>query len=271
MNFDVVIPTANNIASKKFSLYFTIRSILAQSIQPKQIIVVENLDIDATRQILNKEFGDLIIVIDGTHKSENISYARNLGASYCNNEVILFMDDDVIIGKNDIFKIVIENMEHIDFYCGAKRFWTNTEWDKIIDKSYPMNHIQLILNAKSFLPKSIDRYSGKQSFHEYSYIGHFGAIKRSTFTIMKGFDENFQSWSHQDTDLMMRLCVEKCHFRLMNSDGIFIYHLSHAADKSKSKERNKDLFDSKQNELGVKFNVNHFFGNFDDDSYSILS
>ncbi len=80
MQIDVVIPTCNNFETKKFSRYYTPRSILSQSCQPKNIIIVENISYENTRLQIEKEFGSLVRVVDGTQNPKNISYVRNLGA-----------------------------------------------------------------------------------------------------------------------------------------------------------------------------------------------
>lgn len=271
MSFDVIIPTCSNISNKHFSLYFTIRSLLNQSLQPQNVIVVENLNYHETRFEIEKEFGKLVSVIDGTAKVNNISYSRNLGARFANSDLLIFMDDDVVLGYHTHFEKIVKNMNGLDFYCGAFRYWTKTDWPHYLDRFFPIAHIRHILRHKSFLPKSVDRLTGEPNFHEYSFIGHFGAIRRQCFSEVGGFDERFLSWSYQDTDLMMRLCHANFIYDLMCNDDIFIYHLSHAVDKSASRETNKALYDENQKNLGVNFHLNHFFGIFDDDNYAILT
>jgi glycosyltransferase involved in cell wall biosynthesis len=271
MEIDVVIPTYNNNKLKKFSLYFTIRSILAQSVQPRNIIIVENCNLSETKKIIHNEFGKLVNIIDGTLIPENISFARNLGVKHGYSELIIFIDDDVVIGRNDTFEKIIKKMKFLDFYCAAERYWTYPDWNTYLERSFLINHIQHILYQKSFLPKSVDRSTGEQSFHEFTYIGHFGAIRRDVFEKNNGYDENYCGWSYQDTDLMMRLCADRYNFELMYLDNISVYHLAHAVDKSHYININKDLYLKKQKKLGIEFHLNHFFGIFNDDEYSILS
>jgi GT2 family glycosyltransferase len=202
---------------------------------------------------------------------KNISYARNLGAKQGNAELILFIDDDVVVGRNHFFELIIARMRNLDFSCGARRYWTRTDWSSYLEKTYSITHIQNILHYKTYLPKSVERITGNPSFHEFSFIGHFGAIKRSVFEKVNGFDELFKEWSYQDTDLMMRLCADGFQYGLLHYDEISVYHLSHGVDKFAFQEINKNLFLEKQAQLGINFRLNHFFGIFDDDSYSILS
>lgn len=271
MQFDVIIPTYNNFEVKNNSLHYTLRSILSQSVQPKKIIIVENFDFEKAKYQIEIEFGKLISVIDGTSVPKNISYARNLGVQHGDAELIIFMDDDVVIGNNNSFEQMIAKMKNLDFCCGAMRYWTRTNWIDYLNKSYSITHLRNILKYKTYLPKSIERLSGNPSFHEYSFIGHFGIIKRTVFQNVNGFDETYKEWAYQDTDLMMRLCIENFQYDLLCNDYIAVYHLSHKVDKTKFQDINKEIFLQKQKELGIKFHLNHFFGIFDDDKYSILS
>ena len=271
MKFDIVIATSNNIESKHSSLYFTIRSILSQTILPEKIIISENKEYLTTKEFALKEFGNLVTVVDSTEKINNISFARNNGVQKGNAEFILFMDDDVVMGKNETLFEVQKRMQYLDFYCGAIRYWTNTNWHEILQKSESIFHLLRVLKAKSYLPKSIDRFSGRQSFHEFSYIGNFGAVKRDIFTRINGFDEQYVGWTYQDTDLMMRLVLHSQKYQIMQQDNIFIYHLAHPVNKSAYIEQNRERFIKKQKELRIRFHTNHFFGVFDDDFYAIYS
>lgn len=102
--FDVVIPTSKNVEETHFSICYTLRSILAQSVQPQNIYVVENVPNTGVKEQVNHYFGDLVKVIDGLRKPVNIAYARNLGVQRTKSDIIIFMDDDVVIGRNDFFQ-----------------------------------------------------------------------------------------------------------------------------------------------------------------------
>lgn len=271
MSIDVVIPACNNYETKNFSLYYTIRSVLSQSLQPKSINVVENQNYESAKESIEKEFGKLVNVIDGTANPKNISYARNIGAKAGNSDLIVFIDDDVVISKNFHLETVAAIMRNYDFSCGAARYWTRTDWSSYLDKSYSISHIQNILRYKTYLPRSIERLTGNPSYHEFSFIGHFGAIKRNVFEQVNGFDENYKEWSYQDTDLMMRLCMQGFQYAILRHEDIAIYHLSHGVDKIAYQDINKQIFLKKQQEAGINFHLNHFFGIFDDDGYAILS
>jgi len=270
-NIDVVIPTAKNVEDSHFSICYTIRSILAQSYQPRQIIVVENASNIGVHEILQSQFGKLVKVINGLDNTPNISYARNLGVKQGNSEIIVFMDDDVIVGRNNYFANIIEIMKYNDFCCGAHRFWTTTDWYKYLSLDYQMNHNLQILKAKTLLPHGIERVTGERNFNEFTNIGNFGAVKRDVYDRVKGFDENYKGWLYQDNDLIMRLCFNNYSYQIMSYLDIFCYHLGHPADKEPYRKANKEKYESKEDELKIKFNMNNFFGRFYGENVEVIT
>lgn len=268
---DIIIATANNLINKHSSIYYCIRSILSQDYENVNIIIAENSNFIEMSSFIRKNFGNLVKVVDATANFKNISYARNIGVTNSQSEYVVFMDDDVILSRDNILSKISKKLKRNDFLCGAHRYWVNPGWEQYIRKEYNINYIRAILNSKKFLPKSIDRFKGSLTYHNFTFIGHFGAIRRSVFNSVNGFDENFKEWSYQDTDLMMRLCNEKFCYDLLYSDDIEVIHLSHSVDKSSTRLINQKRFYKKQQKLGIKFHLNHFFGVFNDDSYELFT
>lgn len=262
MSISIIIPTSKNVETSHSSIYYTIRSILAQNTQPESIVVVENCRNTGVIDFLHYHFGKLVKVIPNDGRENNISYARNKGVTYSQGEILLFIDDDVIIGNNDFLRQIESKMCYEDFSCGAYRYWSEISWYKYISKDYSINHIHRILKARSFKPISIERNSGNRNFQDFSFIGNFGAIKKSVFCKIGGFDEQYKGWTYQDTDLMMRLCEKEFSYQLMMYDNIYVYHLSHPVDKSHFISNNRELFNNKQRLMKVEFHLDHFFGIF---------
>jgi glycosyltransferase involved in cell wall biosynthesis len=119
VSIDIIIPTSKNIEESHFSICYTIRSILAQSYQPSNIIVVENTPNTGVAVVLQSQFGGKVQVVNGLDKPINISYARNIGVQRGNSDIVLFMDDDVVLGYNDYFTRIVDILQYSDFCCGA--------------------------------------------------------------------------------------------------------------------------------------------------------
>lgn len=271
LTLDVVIPTGKNIVESNYSICYTIRSILSQSLLPQKIIVVENVLNTGIREVLPPLFGNYVDIVDGTKKSPNIAYARNIGSKLCKSDLIVFLDDDVVLGYHNYFARILEIMKSCDFCCGATRLWTLPDWNQYLSLDYSMFHILQVLKAKSYIPQSIERTSGCKNFSEYTYIGNFGAVRRQVYDNIGGFDEEYEGWLYQDTDLMMRLCYSNYRFEVLSYTGIYCFHLSHPADKQRYRAANKRRYDVKQLELGIRFNISSFFGRFDNNDYNVIT
>lgn len=97
LSVSIIIPTFN----EERYLPRLLRSIREQSVQPKEIIVVDAYSVDNTRKIA-EELG--CRVIDGGVPAK----ARNLGAKIATQPILLFLDADVILPKAFLEKTVRE-------------------------------------------------------------------------------------------------------------------------------------------------------------------
>lgn len=89
----IIIPSYNNA----IYLQKALDSLLVQSLQDFEIIVVNDGSIDDTRTIL-KKYSNKIIIIDQENKGK--SYARNVGIDLSKGKYIAFMDADDISNRN---------------------------------------------------------------------------------------------------------------------------------------------------------------------------
>jgi glycosyltransferase involved in cell wall biosynthesis len=87
MRVSVVVPTFNASARLKA----TIRSVLAQTLPPHEIIIVDDGSTDDTKQVC-AAFGDAVIVIPVPNGGQQ--RARNLGVERATGEWISFLDHD---------------------------------------------------------------------------------------------------------------------------------------------------------------------------------
>lgn len=103
-----------------------IESVLAQTLLPDEIIVVDDGSTDDTEEIL-KRFGDKITYI----KQENagVCAARNRGVTASSGEYIAFMDADDIWHPTKLEKQMAKFAEDPDIglvHCGMREFESNT-------------------------------------------------------------------------------------------------------------------------------------------------
>ncbi|MFH1619006.1 MAG: glycosyltransferase family 2 protein [bacterium] len=86
----VIIPTRNRKAFTKRC----IESLLAQSLKPDEILVVDNASSDDTAVFLESEFRGQIQII--REDSEGVAAARNRGIACAQGKVLAFIDDDAV-------------------------------------------------------------------------------------------------------------------------------------------------------------------------------
>lgn len=98
----IIIPTYN----EEHYLPLLLKSIKAQTLQPKEVIVVDAYSRDKTQQIV-KDYGYTLI----QQKKRGPANARNCGANVASGELLLFLDSDVIISPTFLADTVNEIME----------------------------------------------------------------------------------------------------------------------------------------------------------------
>ena len=165
---------------------------------------------------------------------------------------------------------IMRHRSSFDFACGARRLWTTPGWENNISELDPISYLSTVLEKISFEPINIDRATGKQRLSNYSFIGNFGVISVEAFLNSGGFDEDFNGWGYEDADLMQELLCTGSRFLFLRNLNITCFHLSHHTDK-KNVKKNINLYNKKCQFREKIFHINHLFGVFEEDGYSLIS
>ena len=119
IHISVIIPTFN----RSKLLNRSIRSVLNQTLQPNEIIVVDNGSTDDTRDMVSKNFTNIRYIY---HKKKGVSSARNTGIRISKSNWISFLDSDDEWMKDKLFlqkEYILKNPD-VDF------LHTNEIWFK---------------------------------------------------------------------------------------------------------------------------------------------
>lgn len=100
MTLSIVIPTKN----EETCLPGLLSSIKSQTLQPDSIVIADANSTDRTREIA-ESFG--AIVVDGGMPSAG----RNRGAAATDSELILFLDADVVLDREDFLRSAVAEFE----------------------------------------------------------------------------------------------------------------------------------------------------------------
>lgn len=92
----VIIPTKNRLSY----LIHTIQNLLAQSLRPDEIIVIDDLSEDNTYEYLKKNYRDNVEVLKG--KGKGPGAARNLGMQVATGKYVQFFDSDDLMTSNKL-------------------------------------------------------------------------------------------------------------------------------------------------------------------------
>lgn len=127
--FDVIITTYN----RENSLKILVGNILKQTVLPENIIIVdsspiENIEIECVEKVL---------YIKSSHGNQ--PYQRYLGLRASQEEILIFMDDDMRILDKDAFKIIIS--KYSENIIGVQPNFTNA--NEFLQESVPKSKINI--------------------------------------------------------------------------------------------------------------------------------
>ena len=99
IKISVIIPTYN----RSKLLNRSIRSVLNQTYQPNEIIVVDNGSTDDTREMVSKNFRKICYIY---HDKKGVSSARNAGIRISKSNWISFLDSDDEWMKDKLLSLI---------------------------------------------------------------------------------------------------------------------------------------------------------------------
>jgi len=240
LSCSIIIPTKN----RKDDLQETFKSILKQTVSPKEVIVVDDSDNDLTEDLIEKNRKCFtrkaipLIYLQGKTGNKSISAARNIGARASSGDIICFIDDDVILDTS----FLKETLSVYEYYENAKGV-----------QGYIINW-----RPRSILSNAISRvcFNFPREFFEkdkcrafpFSYpypptkviecewlVGVNSSYKREIFKEFE-FDESLKGYSMcEDIDLSYRICKKYAHSLYLSPFAKIIHKQSPAARSSARK------------------------------------
>jgi len=188
---DVVVPCYNveHIINK------CIKSLLRQYYNNNKINIylVDDGSTDKTGDILDSfgRYNNINII----HHKKNMSQssARNTGIREGNSEVICFLDSDMIVNKNWI-------LTHIDIL--SDRNIVGVVGDQILPKGEIAKPLDKYLYNKR---RGARQFTKNVSISFPYFLFSNASLKRSVFNTIDVFDEKFNSYGGEDTELAIRL------------------------------------------------------------------
>ena len=223
LNASVVIPTYN----RKKLLKATLLALSKQN-YPKEkyeIIVVDDGDDGTDEMIKNLKISNLRYF--KIKKRLGRAKARNFGIKKAIGELILFIDSDMIAGKNLIEEHAKMHRNNNSIVIGYRKEFIN-------DK--------LIADPREIDFKFCEDNLGKLKNPWKIFYSSNASVRKQHLIVAGMFDENFKKWGHEDWELGYRLFKKGLQFKL-NRKAVAI-HQSHLTEYKNIQEMKKLLNES---------------------------
>jgi glycosyltransferase involved in cell wall biosynthesis len=210
VQISVIIPTYN----RTNDLERCLRSVLAQSISPTEVIVIDNGYIYETRKTVEKMeslFSSRGIKLKYIKNNENsLTVAKNIGILQSSGDIISFLDDDLILDSN-YYREVTKVYETIPNALGVAGYIEHRQVkrgiaSKILDAYKRIFFISIKGDSKfRVLPSLGNTYSDRSGVISCEWLSGASTYKRNILKIVKP-DENLKKYCwNEDLDLSYRI------------------------------------------------------------------
>ncbi len=213
----VVMPTYNHAQF----IGQSIKSVLRQSYENIELIIIDNYSEDNTEEIVNSFFDNRIRFIKFSNKGI-IASSRNLGMKVAQGQYIAFIDSDDLWIKDKL-----ENQISV--------FESNSDFGLCYTKAQVINEYGELKNIYPFKGHSgyIFKKLLRRNFISLSTV----MIKKEVWDAVGGFDEAPELVSAEDRELWLRISfVFKCKY----INKVLGYYRVHAKNISRTQKKNPE-------------------------------
>jgi GT2 family glycosyltransferase len=213
LKLSIIIPTRN----RPRDLEALLHSILHQSCPPFEVNIVDNSDNDLTKNLVKQyetEFTKIGSKLKYIKGPKDLPASRNLGVTFAEGDLILFLDDDTLLEKN-VIQTLILFFENNPKALGVQPQILNVGGDSNSKHTFSLfeNSIYKVLmltysaenklcvrrSGMSIFPSTLTRVITAQR------LSGICCVRREIFTKFK-FDENLKLWAFmEDLDFSYRV------------------------------------------------------------------
>lgn len=258
-SLSIVTPTYN----RDKNLRELLESILLQSEPPKEVIVVDDSDVSKTRDLITEMHNRFVnrgILLKyhrgGVKDNRSISLARNIGATRATQEIVTFIDDDVVLTR-DYVKMIMDvfqghpnalGVQGMITNFGASTLGTKNVFLNSFRKVFFLNHVEedrcnVLRSGNLSYPYPLNGTIECQWLH-----GANSSYRKEVFRNFK-FDENLKEFSvGEDWDISYRIYKHRSHSLYITSRA----RVMHAPSETRARSNN-DLIHFSTNYLAYLF------------------
>ncbi|WP_320068080.1 glycosyltransferase family 2 protein [Micromonospora sp. RTGN7] len=236
MALSVVVPGYQN----PYALRHTLSSLTVQSLPTEQfeVIVVDDCSPEPVAELV-AQFADVLPVRCERHLvNRGRAAARNTGVAVATGEHVLFLDADSVAHPELLERHVARHADGPDRVVLGRR--VESDWrtaGRFTDPGTLPDVVPPHLDDAR-IGFEVETESAVDSSPWVFMVSHNFSLSRRTFVEVGGFDEAFDRWGWEDTELAYRLYLhwERAHGRFVYDPTATCYHVPHYADFGKNWE-----------------------------------
>lgn len=250
LTVSVIVSTYN----RPDALSLCLKSLTIQTCLPDEIVIGDDGSNEETKvliELFQQNFPIPIIHVWQEDKGFRLAKCRNKAVAASKGEYIIEIDGDLILNKNFV-------EDHLRFarpgcFLRGGRVNINDKFTRLLCQSQKIGEFNFLskglirrLNAIHCLWLSqylLTRYKKNNT----SGLGCNMSFWRKDYIAVNGYDEFFEGWGSEDSDLANRMICLGVRRLFLKFSGI-VYHLWHNDLYMESEEKNLDYY-NKQKEL----------------------
>ncbi len=236
------------------ALNLCLKSILEQSILPKEVIIADDGSTNETKELIESIRSSFPIPIKHLWQ-EDQGFRKSMILNQCFSvsayEYLIQIDGDVFLHKDfirDHLKAARPN-----YLLQGSRVMLSDEYSKKLIEENNV-HPKLLGGGNKRIENGIrfpllsnfllNRY--KNSFPVYYARGANMSFWRKDIFAVNGYNEAYEGWGHEDSDLTLRMMNNGVKKSVIKFAAI-VYHLYHPEKKNNNQEaRNKEIMEQTQ-------------------------
>ena len=232
------------------ALELSLRSIMAQSVQPAEVIIADDGSDEHTKVLIDKfkaEFKIPLIHIWHEDKGFRKTIVLNMAIARAKSEYIIQIDGDIIAHRRFV-------EDHLKFaknnsFVRASRAYVNesTTRDIIQHKRYKIQafskgitNVLSVLRIPALWPLFETSYKNKGE-EVYEIHGCNMAYWKKDVIAVNGYNELFNGWGPEDKELIARMMNRGIQKRFIKL-GALAFHLFHKENSRNRLKKNTELF-----------------------------
>ncbi|MGW1057002.1 glycosyltransferase family 2 protein [Micromonospora rubida] len=236
MALSVVVPVYQN----PYALRHTLSSLAVQSLPAEQfeVIVVDDCSPEPVAELV-AQFADALPVRCERHPvNRGRAAARNTGAAVATGEHLLFLDADSVAHPELLEQHVAGHADGHERVILGRR--VESDWRTAARFADPGTLPDVVQRHQddARMGFEVETEGAVDSSPWVFLISHNFSLPRRTFVEIGGFDEAFDRWGWEDTELAYRLYLhwERAHGRFVYAPAATCYHVPHYSDFGKNWE-----------------------------------